>query len=48
MALGGAIAGALILILETQTPFRGALNLAPSAFVQLLERAHAEGQAPGH
>jgi hypothetical protein len=41
-ALASTIVSALILILETQTPFQGALNLTPQAFVQLLGRAQAD------
>ena len=44
-ALAATICSTLILIRETQTPFRGALTLGPQPFQALLDRVSAE-QAP--
>lgn len=46
-ALAATIVSALVLILETQTPFSGMLNLSPRAFVLLVDHVESErGQLP--
>ncbi len=45
-ALAATICSTLILIHETQTPFRGALTLGPQSYVALLDRLRAEQAQP--
>lgn len=45
-ALAATICSTLILIRETQTPFRGALTLGPQPFQALLDRLQAEQAQP--